>query len=86
MTTQTIGILFLPPPSPPKILTQALQEPSVVAGEDKGISIQSVGTPPARVTEESKQDEEKEETKYEEESTIKTLVELTKIGTPTKPL
>ena len=36
MTTQSIGLLLLPPPSLPKAVTQALQEPSVVAWDDKG--------------------------------------------------
>ena len=38
-TTQTTTLLLLPPPSPPKSITQALQEPSVVAGVDTGISV-----------------------------------------------
>ena len=86
MTTQTIRLLFLPPLSPPKVITQELQEPSAIAGEDKGNLLQSIGTPLAREIEEAKQEEEKEEKKDEEESTIQTLFELPKIGTPTKTL
>ena len=35
--TQTIGLLLLPPPSQPKSVTQALQEPSATVGVDTGI-------------------------------------------------
>ena len=36
LTTQTTRLLFLPPPSPPKVVTDALQVLSVATGEDKG--------------------------------------------------
>ena len=46
-----------------------------------------MSTPPTTVTQgEEKQEEEKEETQKKEESAIQTLVELPKIGTPTKPI
>ena len=46
-----------------------------------------MSTTPATVTQEKdKQEEEKEETQDKEESAIQTLVELLKIGTPTKSL
>ena len=83
---QTTVILLLPHPSPPKVVTQALQEPSAVAGDDKGKLVQSKSTPPARLIGEEKQTEEKEETKDKEEFAIQTFVELPKIGTPTKTL
>ena len=86
MTTQYTGLLLLPPPSPPKSVTQALQEPSTAAGEDKGKIIQSTSTPAAKVTQEDKKEEEEDETKDKDESAIQTLVELPKIGTPTKTL
>ena len=35
MTTQSTGLLLLPPQSPPKLVTQALQELSAAVGEDK---------------------------------------------------
>ncbi len=87
LITQTTGILFLPPPSPPKVVTDALQVPSAVAvGEDKEKLVQLASTPPTIDSEKEKQIEEKEETRDEEESTIQTLVELPKIGTPTQTL
>ena len=46
-TIQTTGLLLLPPPSPPKSVTQALQEPSEVVGADASISIQPASTPSA---------------------------------------
>ena len=85
-TIQTTRLLLLPPPSPPKLVTQALQEPSVASGVDTGISVQTMSTPPTTEREQDKQEEEKEETHDKEESTIQTLVEFPKIGTPTKPL
>ena len=36
LITQTIGLLLLPPPSPPKAITDALQVPSVATGEEIG--------------------------------------------------
>ena len=39
MTTQTTKILLLPSPSPPKVITDALQKLSVAVGEDKSKSI-----------------------------------------------
>ena len=53
---------------------QAHQEPSATAGEDTSITIQTVSTPPAVAIQEK------------EKSAIQTLVELPKIGTPTKTL
>ena len=47
-TTQTIGLIFLPPPSPPKAIIDALQVPSAIAREAVGKLVQSIGTPPAR--------------------------------------
>ena len=85
-TIQTTRLLLLPPPSPPKEVTQALQELSIAAGVDQETQVQSTGSPPATVTLEEKQEEEKEETKYKEEFAIQTLVELPKTGTPTKSL
>ena len=82
---QTTGLLLLPPPSPPRTVTQALQEPSATTGVDIGILVQIVSTPPTTMTQgEEKKEEEKEETQKKEESAIQTLVELPKIGTPTK--
>ena len=52
--------------------------PSAATREDTGKLVKSTGTPPAKVTSEEKQTEEKEETRYEEQSTIQTLVELPK--------
>ena len=83
---QTTKLILLPPPSPPKAVTQALQEMSATTGDDRGKLVQSIGTPPTRLTGEEKQIEEKEEIKYKEESSIQTLIELPKIGTPTKTL
>ena len=37
--TQTTRLLLLPLPSPPKLVTQALQESSAIAGVDTGISV-----------------------------------------------
>ena len=85
MTTQTTGLLFLPLLSPPKVIIDALKEPSVVARVDTSISVQTTGTPLATEKEEEKKEEEKEETK-DKESAIQNLVELPKIGTPTKSL
>ena len=91
-TIQTTGLLLLPPPSPPKSVTQALQELSTVARVDTGILVQTVGTPPIIVpqnekkVEENKQKEEKEETQDKEKFAMFNLVELPKIGTPTKTL
>ena len=45
-----------------------------------------MSTPPIIEKEQDKQEEKKKETQDKEESTIQTLVELPKIGTPTKPL
>ena len=45
-----------------------------------------MSTPPTIERGQDKQEEEKEETKDKEESAIQTLVELPKIGTPTKTL
>ena len=45
-----------------------------------------MSTPPTTERGQDKQEEEKEETQKREESIIQTLVELPKIGTPTKPL
>ena len=84
--TQPTGLLLLPPPSPPKLVTQALQELSETAGVDTGISVQTMSTPPTAKKEQDKQEEEKKETQDKEESTIQTLIEFPKIGTPTKPL
>ena len=44
-TTQTIGLLLLPPPSPPRLVTQALQKLSAAVGEDKGKIVQLASTP-----------------------------------------
>ena len=64
---------------------QAHQEPSATTGAVTGTSIQTTITPLATVTqEEEDKEEEQEETQDKEESAIKTLVELPKIGTPTK--
>ena len=60
--------------------------PSEVAGENIGKSEQLAGTPPAIESNKEKQVEEKEETRYEEKTTIQTLVKLPKIGTPTQTL
>ena len=46
-TTKTTTLLLLPPPSPPKSITQALQEPSAVAGAATDLSVQTIGTPQA---------------------------------------
>ena len=68
-TTQTIGLLLLPPPSPLNSVTQALQESSTLAGVDQETQVKSIGSSPVTVTheekqvEENKQKEEKEETK-----------------------
>ena len=86
LTTQTTRLLVLPPSSPPKVVIDALQVPSIVAGEDTRKLVQLAGTPLAKVIEGEKQSEEKEEARDEEESAIQTLVELPKIGTPTKTL
>ena len=48
--------------------------------------VQIAGTPLAIGKEEDKQEEEKEETQDEEQSAIQTLIDLPKIGTPTKTL
>ena len=53
---------------------------------DTGISVQTAGRPPAIEKEEEKEEEEKKETQDKEEYAIQTLVELPKIGTPTKSL
>ena len=45
-----------------------------------------MSTPPTTEKEQDKQQEEKKETQDKEESAIQTLVELPKIGTPTKSL
>ena len=45
-----------------------------------------MSTPPTIERGHDTQEEEKEETQKKEESTIQTLIELPKIGTPTKPL
>ena len=45
-----------------------------------------MSTPPTIEREQDKQEEEEKETQDKEESEIQTLVELPKIGTPTKPL
>ena len=85
-TIQTTGLLLLPPPSPPKLVTQTLEEPSATIGVDIGISIQTMSAPLITERGQGKQEEENEETQEKEESAIQTLVELPKIRTPTKPL
>ena len=50
------------------------------------MSVQIMSTPPTIEKEQDKQEEEKKETHDNEKSTIQTLVELPKIGTPTKSL
>ena len=45
-----------------------------------------MSTPPTTEKEQYKQEEEKKETQYNKKYVIQTLVELPKIGTPTKPL
>ena len=57
-TIQTTGLLLLPPPSPPKSVTQALQEPSTIVGDHQETQVQSTESPPATVTYEEKQAEE----------------------------
>ena len=47
---------------------------------------QITGSPLAIVSDKGKLEEEKEETRYEDQATIQTLVELPKIGTPTQTL
>ena len=49
-TIQTTRILLLPPPSPPRAVTQALQELSAATEADIGISVQIVSTPPTTMT------------------------------------
>ena len=78
--TQTTGLSFIPPPSPPRLAMEAHQEPSATTGEATSIIVQAVSTPLAVATPEK----DKEQTQDKEESTIQTLVELPKIGTPTK--
>ena len=78
--TQTTGLSFIPPPSPPRLAMEAHQEPSAIVGEATSIIVQTVSTPPAVAT----QEKDKEETQDKEESAIQTFVELPKIGTPTK--
>ena len=77
---QTTGISFQPPRSPLRRAMQAQQEPSATTWAVIGTSIQTTSTPPKKVI----QEEDKEETQDKEESSIQTLVELPKIGTPTK--
>ena len=85
-TIQTTRLLLLPPPSPPELVTQPLQESSTIAEVDTGISVQTMSTPPTTEREQDKQEEEKEETQEKEEFAIQTLIEFPKIGTLTKPL
>ena len=59
-TIQTIGLLHLPPPSPSRAVTQALQEPSAIVGVDIGILVQTMSTPPITERGPDKQEEEKE--------------------------
>ena len=47
---QTTRLLLLPPPLPPRVITQALQEPIAIARTYTGISVQIVSTPIATVT------------------------------------
>ena len=54
LTTQTIGLLLLLSPSPRKAITNALQMSIAIVGEDTGKSVQSIGTPPPRLTGEEK--------------------------------
>ena len=60
--------------------------PNVAIGEETMKQEQLVGTPPTRVSNKEKQEEEKEETRDEEQIAIQTLVELPKIGTTTQTL
>ena len=59
---------------------------SAVAGIDIRKLEQSIGTPLANVIDKEKWVEENEEIRDEEKTTIQTLVELPKIGTPTQTL
>ena len=77
---QTTGLSFIPPPLPLRLTMEAHQEPSGTVGEVTDISVQIVSTPPTTTT----QEKDKEETQDKKESAIQTLVELPKIGTPTK--
>ena len=76
-------ILLLTPPSPPSVVSKALQMSSVKIGEGTRKPKQTMGSPPAIVSDKGKLEEEKEEIKDEEQATIQTLIELPKIGTPT---
>ena len=78
----TIVLSLIPPPSPPRLTMEAHQEPSAIVGEATSIKIKIVSTALAAAT----QEKEKEETQEKEESEIQTLVELPKIGTPTKTI
>ena len=70
---------------------QAHQELSAITGAVTGTSVQTVSTSPAVVAEkvtqeEVTQEEEKKETHDKEEFAIQTLVELPKLGIPTKTI
>ena len=57
--TQTTGLSFLPPPSPPRIAMQAHQEPSATIGKVTDTLVQTVSTlPVAEVTQEDMTQEE----------------------------
>ena len=70
--TQTTGLSFIPPPSPPRLAMQAHQELSATIGEVTDTSVQTISTPPVAVVtqedmtqEEEKQVEEKKERREE---------------------
>ena len=69
-TIQTTGILFLPPPSPPSIVTYTLQMPSTIAREIKETFEQPKSSTPPSNHKRDIQAKEKDETKKKEETAL----------------